>query len=910
MSIFNFDTTPPTLSSDWLIFQQFVGNIGAFTYISKNKTAYLDKVACDMLSCRNNKLNEFEFFNLLELISKNPVENQKHIYRFTTGNRTRYIKMNIYENSDEWLGFVHDFTRQVEESNKKHIIKEFDPITRLMSYESFSQRVKQCMTPTSQCFFSAIYINGIEKLGSFLTVDNTNNCIVSVAETLKSFSKPNIIIGSRSDYEIYAFFCDCDKMTVCNLLNKMDEAVRNCKPTDDFGEIIDISDKSNLSLSIGCVSYPNEATDFNTLINYSEFALYEARSLKRSVINWFSEESYVREEDSYKHAQIFLNIVHNNLLTYYLQPIVDTHNGEIFAYEALMRTTGENFMTPKQILRIANEQNMLYTIEKLTFFNTLRFISQNKNAFKEHRLFINCIPSNILTDDDFNELYLNYGELIERTVIEIVEESYSTKRGIQKLKQRCDFVNAQLAIDDYGTGYSNSSNLLKYAPDYIKIDRSLIRDIHNDLKKQQLVTQIVEFCHDNKLKSIAECIETVQELKTVIRLGVDLVQGHYLAKPRPLILKEIPSKVKDEIITTNLETRPEGLKKIYNAQNDSEINLLKLALEKYTDIHISQSKLTIIGDPKKQIKMNILIMDNHSCDLTLKNVNIISNNGKPTISVGEYARLCLTVVKNNYLGYAGIYVPMGSQFELNGNGNLIIDCQAPESIGIGNDYDHSYGDIKINISGKLEIVSNGIQTMCIGGGFNEDDSKINIVSGKIKICMHTHNGLAIGSFNGDSIINISENCIVDITCSGIRIAGIGSFSGVTSVTTSADISISCTGAQAVGIGALENGDGSVITESGKIYMKMRSANHTGIGAVQGNVNTHIENTEISVDSEGDKVTGIGTAQGSGKVYISESDIKIKILAGNPCDIGSENDIEIIDSTIDSLVNNKRINHKY
>ena len=91
---------------------------------------------------------------------------------------------------------------------------------------------------------------------------------------------------------------------------------------------------------------------------------------------------------------------------------------------------------------------------------------------------------------------------------------------------------------------------------------------------------------------------------------------------------------------------------------------------------------------------------------------------------------------------------------------------------------------------------------------------------------------------------------------------------------------------------------------------MRSANHTGIGAVQGNVNTHIENTEISVDSEGDKVTGIGTAQGSGKVYISESDIKIKILAGNPCDIGSENDIEIIDSTIDSLVNNKRINHKY
>lgn len=906
MSIFNLNTTPPSLSNDWLIFQKFVGNIGAFTYISKNKTAYLDKVACDMLSCRST-LNEFEFFNLLEIISKNPVENQKHIYCFSLGNRNRYIKMNIYENSDEWLGFVQDFTRQFEESNKKYINTEFDPISRLASYTTFFKKVNEYISNTNKCFLSAMYINGIEKLNAFLTVDNANDCIASVAETLKSFERPNIIIGSRSNYEIYVFFCDCDKSTVCKLLNNMDTAVRNCVPTDDFGEIIDISDKSNLSLSIGCVSYPEEATDLESLVKYSEFALYEARSTKRSAINWFSKESYTREEDSYKNTQVFMNIIQNNKLIYYLQPIIDANTGEIFAYEALMRTTGEIHMPPKQILRIASEQNMLYTIEKLTFFNALKLISQNKNSFKNKKLFINCIPSNILTDDDFNELYLNYGELLEKTVIEIVEESYSTKKGIQKLKQRCDFINAQLAIDDYGTGYSNSSNLLKYSPDYIKIDRSFISGIHNDLKKQQLVTQIIEFCHDNKLKSIAECIETSHELKTVIRLGVDLIQGNYLAKPRPVFLENIDKKIKDEIITTNLEIRPNGIKKIYNAQNDSEINLLQLALDKYTDIHISQSKLTIIGDPIKQINMNILIMDNHSCDLTFKDVNIISANNKPTIVIGEYARLCLNVVRNNHIGYTGIYVPMGSQFELNGDGNLTIDCQSPESIGIGNDYDHGYGDIKINISGKLVITSNGIQTVCIGGGFNDDDSEINIVSGKVKVCMHAHNGLAIGSFNGNSIINISKESITDITCSGIKIAGIGSFSGMTSISSSGNINISCTGANAIGIGALENGTGNIITDNSNISMKMRSANHIGIGTFQGNINANIENTKISIDSEGDKSTGISC---HGKINLIGSNVKTKILGGNPCDISPDDDIEINDSTIDSLVNNKRINHKY
>ncbi|MCM1507076.1 MAG: GGDEF domain-containing protein [Ruminococcus flavefaciens] len=909
MSIFNLETNPPSLSNDWLIFQKFMGNIGAFTYISQNKTAYLDPVARKMLACKSEKLNEFEFFNLLEKISKNPVEDQKHIYSFTAGNHTRYIKMNIYENSNEWLGFVQDFTRQIEKSEKNRETIEFDPVTHLPSYASFSQKVKKCMTGTRQCFLGAVYINGIEKLGSFLTVDNTNNCIASVAETIQGFASPNIIIGSRSNYEIYVFFYDCDKMTVCNLLNSMDESVRNCTLTDDFGEIIDISDKSSLSLSIGCVSYPDEATDFNTLVNYSEFALYEARNSRRSVINWFSDESYVREEDSYKNAQILLNIIRNNLITYYFQPIADTHTGEIIAYEALMRTTGDTRMSPKQILRIAEEQNALYAVEKMTFFNTLRIISKNKNVFKKRKLFINCIPSHILTDDDFNELYLNYGELLEKTVVEIVEESSSTRKIINTLKKRCEFIHAQLAIDDYGTGYSNSSNLLKYAPDYIKIDRSLISDIHNDLKKQQLVTQVIDFCHENKLKSIAECVETVQEMKTVIRLGVDLVQGYYISKPRPAFLKDIPAEVRDEIINTNLESRPEGAKKIYNAQTDTEIDLLKLALEKYTDIHIYQSKLTISGDPQRQIKMNISVMDNHSCDLTLKNVNIISGNGRPSISVGEYARLSLNVVKTNRLGYAGIYVPMGSQFEMTGKGSLIIDCQSPESIGIGNDYDHSYGDIKIDMSGSLEIIANGIETICIGGGFNEDDSEINIVSGKIKIHMHTHNGLAVGSFNGDSVINISDKCSLDINCSGIRIAGIGSFRGITSVTSSADTRIFCTGAQAVGIGVLEDGDGSVIIDGGKIAMKMRSANHSCIGAVQGNVNTRTENAEISIDSEGDEVTGIGTVQGEGKVIISGSAVQMKILAGNPRDIGSDSEIQIINSTVDSLVNNKRINHK-
>lgn len=908
MSIFDFSVQPPALSHDWKIFQQFIGNIGAFTYIAKDKSAYLDSVACRMLDCNSTKLNEFEFFNLMEKISKSPVEGQKHIYRFTNNNVTKYVKMNIYESSDEWLGFVQDFTRQISEMQERNYV-EYDPVTRLPSYPFFSQKVKNLMPNVQNCCLATLYINGIEKLGSFLTIDSTNCCLASVAEVIKGFASEKVLVGSKANYEFFVCFIDCDRMFIYNILNNMDEAVQNCILTDDYGEIIDISDKSKLSLSIGCSSYPNEATDFNMLVNYSEFALYEARTDRRHVINWFSEENYIREKDAYKNAQIFNRMITENLVTYYVQPIVETTNGNIVAYEALMRGVGDVKMEPKQILSIASSQNNLYAVEKLTFFNTMKLLSENQHVFENKKLFINSMSDFLLNEEDFNELYLTYGELLEKTVIEIVEDGESTADSIETLKKRLNFTHAQLAIDDYGTGYSNSANLLKYRPDYVKIDHSLISDIHNDLKKQQLVTQIIEFCRDNQLQSLAEGVETSQEMKTVIRLGVDLIQGYYTSKPKPLFLDSISKDIKDEIVKTNLEIRPNGTRKVYTAQNDTELDIVKLALEKYTDIHIYQSKLTIVGDPDKTVKMNIAVMDNHSCELTLKNVNIVSGNSKPTITVGEYARLVLNVSKTNKLGYAGIYVPMGSQFELHGKGSLAIDCYASDGVGIGNDYDHGYGDITVDMLGSLEVICNSVETVCIGGGYNDDDSEIKLLSGDLKISMYSHNGLAIGSFNGDANIEIGDNCHIDMAISGIKITGIGSCRGIATIASSADINMSCTGAQAVGIGILDEGEGSVLIRNGSVNIKMRSAKQSCIGTINGSVNTKIMNADVTIDSEGDFAAGIGDTQGSGNVFIMDSNININMLCANPNDIVSgSGEVHIQNSTVNSLVNNKRIQH--
>ena len=144
---------------------------------------------------------------------------------------------------------------------------------------------------------------------------------------------------------------------------------------------------------------------------------------------------------------------------------------------------------------------------------------------------------------------------------------------------------------------------------------------------------------------------------------------------------------------------------------------------------------------------------------------------------------------------------------------------------------------------------------------------------------------------------------------GKKIVGIGSYRGIASVASSSDISLSCSAATAVGIGIIEDGEGSILIRKGKISAKMNSANQTCIGAIGGSVNTKIMNAEIGIESEGDYAVGIGDSEGSGNVFIMDSAINLKMSCGNPRDICSgSGDVQIQNSTINSLVNNKRIEH--
>lgn len=132
----------------------------------------------------------------------------------------------------------------------------------------------------------------------------------------------------------------------------------------------------------------------------AEFALCEAIVNDSGGIVGYSVEQYENNKDEFEKMSRFLRLVGENLFVYHFQPIVSAKNGEILAYEMLMRSDSSIGMYPLEILDCAEKARRLYDIEKATMRNSLVIIGEHQDILKDRKLFVNSITAHMLTDED------------------------------------------------------------------------------------------------------------------------------------------------------------------------------------------------------------------------------------------------------------------------------------------------------------------------------------------------------------------------------------------------------------------------------------------------------------------------------------------------------------------------------
>jgi len=234
-------------------------------------------------------------------------------------------------------------------------------------------------------------------------------------------------------------------------------------------------------------------------------------------------------------AQDLKWILDNKSIVMDFQPIIECTTKNIFGYELLAKGINKDgsILPPKTMFDKAKNTQMLFLLDKTCRIKALEF-AKNKNITT--KIFINYNPASIynpefcLLDTIHKATELNFD--FSNIVFEVVEsEKHVNLKHLKNIFSIYRHRGFQVALDDIGSGYSSLNMIAELKPEYIKIDKTIIKDIHKDNTKRAIIHTLVDLTKEINAFLIAEGVETEEEFATIKELGVHLAQGYLFGKP-------------------------------------------------------------------------------------------------------------------------------------------------------------------------------------------------------------------------------------------------------------------------------------------------------------------------------------------------------------------------------------------
>ena len=250
----------------------------------------------------------------------------------------------------------------------------------------------------------------------------------------------------------------------------------------------------------------------------------------------FSRVTTLNKLISLSKSEWLLDMLAQERLTTHFQPIVSAEDtSQIFGQEALLRGFDEqgNLIYPEQIFSHAQDTGLVFQLDALARQTAIR--EARKHSIKEP-IFINFSPTAVydpttclrMTVHEISEAGIPHNNVV--FVLMESEQPPDIKHLIKILNFYKD-AGFQIALDDIGTGYSNLNLIYELRPDFMKLDRNLICNVHQDAYKAFIVEKLLEIAQHFNIKTIAEGVESLEELDWIRQRGATLVQGFLIAKP-------------------------------------------------------------------------------------------------------------------------------------------------------------------------------------------------------------------------------------------------------------------------------------------------------------------------------------------------------------------------------------------
>lgn len=359
-----------------------------------------------------------------------------------------------------------------------------------------------------------------------------NTVLIAAAKRIKD------CVGSE---DIVARFGDDEFMVLLKSPDSTDAAeavIQNI--IDEFKRPVFAGEFSiSIHISVGVATLNDRDICASELISQADKALQEVKAKGRNGLYFYDASLRSRAAVNHKLMRDLPEAFEKNQLTLVYQPIVDLGDLSVRKAEALIRWKHPllGTVSPMIFIPIAEENGMVCQLGSWVFETAVSALANVKGRYgDDFNLSINISPLHLLAKElvpqQWLEMLLQSGLEGNNLTLEITESSLlqnteGSKRKIKDFKQG----KIQIALDDFGTGYSCLGHLNDFEIDYVKIDRSFIKDISTNLKDKLLCEAIIAMAHKLDIMVVAEGIETREQLSLLKDMGCDFGQGYYFARP-------------------------------------------------------------------------------------------------------------------------------------------------------------------------------------------------------------------------------------------------------------------------------------------------------------------------------------------------------------------------------------------
>ena len=524
-----------SLSKTDIILDSLHMGVGTFEYCQGNEYVTVSSRLFDILNISSkdkngDKIKYTNFIDIINDIQSRPEAGLDNNYQLK---KNKWVQIISSYEDNIWWGVILDTTNEVLEKRASAYKVDYDQLTGIYNRGAFIRRSTEILKDRNQknIALAMFDLDNLKYLNDNFGHDIGDDYIRNTARIMQEKLGDCAIVARISGDEFVVLFYNAKNKQ--EIVDRIDGFYIDLEKNPI---ILSNSSEFKIRISCGLAWFKEDADNLDELIRYADFAMYQVKHDTKGEMKMYDKKKYLTESFLVNGGEELNNILENGLIDFHFQPIIHANSGEVYGYEALMRPQSKLLNTPYKLLKIATAQSKLTKVEQVTFYNALEAYRNNQSIEKNNtKLFINSIPNKALKDIEYDQLEEKYGMLLNNLIVEIIENEQLDVETLGIKTKRVSKWGGQLALDDYGSGYSGDNNLLIIKPDIVKVDSSVIYAIERDTSRQAILAKIISFCHERKIKVVAEGVETKEQLDYLIESGVDLLQGYYIARPQQYV---------------------------------------------------------------------------------------------------------------------------------------------------------------------------------------------------------------------------------------------------------------------------------------------------------------------------------------------------------------------------------------